>query len=49
MEAARNPVVVARLRALGAEPVGSTAAELAASFKTEDEAWGDAARADARR
>ena len=49
MEAARDPVVAVRLRALGAEPVGSTAAELTASIRTEDGAWGDAARADARR
>ena len=49
MAAASDPVVAARLRALGAEPVGSSAAELAASIRTEDEAWAAAARADVRR
>jgi len=45
MEAARDPSVVARLRALGAEPVGSTAAELAARLRAEDARWGEAAKA----
>ncbi|HYI81929.1 MAG TPA: tripartite tricarboxylate transporter substrate-binding protein, partial [Acetobacteraceae bacterium] len=45
MEAARNPAVAARLRALGAEPVGSTAAELAGTLQADDAKWGEAARA----
>ena len=45
LEAAHDPVVAARLRTLGAEPVGSSAAELAAMFRAEDVKWGDAARA----
>ena len=45
MEAARDPAVAARLRALGAEPVGSTAAELAATLQADDAKWGEAARA----
>lgn len=45
MEAARDPAVAARLRALGAEPVGSTAAELADRLREEDAKWGEAARA----
>jgi tripartite-type tricarboxylate transporter receptor subunit TctC len=44
-EAARDPAVAARLRALGAEPVGSTGAELAATLRAEDAKWGEAARA----
>ncbi|MDB5376733.1 MAG: h16 [Rubritepida sp.] len=45
VEAARDPEVAARLRALGAEPVGSSAAELAAMLQTEYTKWGEAARA----
>jgi tripartite-type tricarboxylate transporter receptor subunit TctC len=45
MEAARDPAVAERLRALGAEPVGSTAAELAATLQAEDAKWGEAVRA----
>jgi tripartite-type tricarboxylate transporter receptor subunit TctC len=45
VEAARDPAVAARLRALGAEPVGSTGAELAAKLQAEDAKWGEAARA----
>jgi tripartite-type tricarboxylate transporter receptor subunit TctC len=44
-EAVRDPAVAARLRALGAEPVGSTGAELAATLRAEDAKWGEAARA----
>ena len=45
VEAARDPVVAERLRALGAEPVGSSAAELATTLQAEDLKWGQAARA----
>jgi tripartite-type tricarboxylate transporter receptor subunit TctC len=45
MEATRDPSVSARLRELGAEPVGSTAAELAATIAAEDARWAAAARA----
>jgi tripartite-type tricarboxylate transporter receptor subunit TctC len=45
MEAVRDPAVAERLRALGAEPVGSTTAELAATLQAEDAKWGEAARA----
>jgi tripartite-type tricarboxylate transporter receptor subunit TctC len=45
VEAARDPEVAARLRALGLEPVSSGAAELAALLQTEDAKWGEAARA----
>jgi tripartite-type tricarboxylate transporter receptor subunit TctC len=45
MEAARDPAVAERLRALGAQPVGSTGAELAATLRTEDAKWGEATRA----
>jgi tripartite-type tricarboxylate transporter receptor subunit TctC len=44
-EAARNPAVVARLRDLGTEPVGSTGGELAATLQADDAKWGGAARA----
>ena len=42
---ARDPAVAARVRELAAEPVGSTRAELAATIRTEDAAWGPVARA----
>lgn len=45
MEAARDPAVAERLRALGAQPVGSTGAELAATLRAEDAKWGEATRA----
>ncbi len=45
MEAARDPAVAARLRALGPEPIGSTGAELAATLRAEDAKWGEATRA----
>ena len=45
VEAAHDPAVAARLRALGAEPVGSTGAELAATLRADDAKWGEAARA----
>jgi tripartite-type tricarboxylate transporter receptor subunit TctC/dienelactone hydrolase len=44
-EATRDPTVVRRLRVLGAEPVGGSAAELAALLRAEDAKWGRAARA----
>jgi tripartite-type tricarboxylate transporter receptor subunit TctC len=44
-EAARDPAVAARLRALGAEPVGAGGAELAATLRATDATWGEAARA----
>jgi tripartite-type tricarboxylate transporter receptor subunit TctC len=43
--AARDPAVVARLRELGAEAVGSTRAELAALIRAQDAQWGPVARA----
>ena len=43
--AARDPAVAERLRALGAQPVGSTGAELAATLRVEDAKWGEATRA----
>ncbi len=42
---ARDPTAVRRLRVLGAEPVGGSAAELAAMLRAEDAKWGRAARA----
>ena len=45
VEAARDPAVAERLRGLGAEPVGSTGAELAATLRAEDAKWGEATRA----
>jgi tripartite-type tricarboxylate transporter receptor subunit TctC len=44
-EAVHDPVVAARLRDLGAEPVGSTGGELAATLQADDAKWGEAARA----
>ncbi len=44
METARDPAAAARLRALGAEPVGSSAAELAETLRAEDARWGEAVR-----
>ena len=44
-QAARDPAVARRLRVLGAEPVGSSAAELAALLRAEDAKWAGAARA----
>ncbi len=41
---ARDPAVVARLRELGAEAVGSTRAELAALIRAQDAKWGPVAR-----
>jgi tripartite-type tricarboxylate transporter receptor subunit TctC len=45
IDAARDAGVVARLRELAAEPVGSTGADLAATIRDEDAKWGPAARA----
>ena len=45
IDAARDAGVIARLRELAAEPVGSTGAELAATIRDEDAKWGPAARA----
>jgi tripartite-type tricarboxylate transporter receptor subunit TctC len=42
---ARDPAVVARLRELGAEAVGSTRAELAETIRAQDVVWGPVARA----
>lgn len=42
---ARDPAVVARLRELGAEAVGSTGAELAELIRRQDAQWGPVARA----
>ena len=42
---ARDPAVGTRLRELGAEPVGSTRAELAAAIREQDAKWGPVARA----
>ena len=44
-QAARDPAVARRLRVLGAELVGSSAAELAALLRAEDAKWAGAARA----
>ena len=43
--AAREPAVVERLRALGADPVGGTGAELVATMRAQDSIWGPVARA----
>jgi tripartite-type tricarboxylate transporter receptor subunit TctC len=45
VEAVRDPAVAARLRALGAEPVGAGGAELAATLRATDATWGEAVRA----
>ncbi|HYI82647.1 MAG TPA: tripartite tricarboxylate transporter substrate-binding protein, partial [Acetobacteraceae bacterium] len=45
LEAARDPAAAERLRAFGAQPVGSARAELAATLRTEDAKWGEATRA----
>jgi tripartite-type tricarboxylate transporter receptor subunit TctC len=42
---ARDPAVVARLRELGAEAVGSTRAELAETIRAQDAVWGPVGRA----
>ncbi|WP_439576452.1 Bug family tripartite tricarboxylate transporter substrate binding protein [Elioraea sp.] len=42
--AARDPTVVAKLNALGAEAVGLNAVESAAKLKAEDERWGQVAQ-----
>jgi tripartite-type tricarboxylate transporter receptor subunit TctC len=42
---ARSPAVMARLRELAAEPVGSGAASLAEAIRTQDAMWGPVARA----
>jgi tripartite-type tricarboxylate transporter receptor subunit TctC len=44
-QAAHDPAAVRRLRVLGVEPIGSSAAELAALLRTEDAKWAEAARA----
>ncbi len=44
-QAASDPTLVRRLRVLGAESVGSSAAELAALLRAEDAKWAGAARA----
>jgi tripartite-type tricarboxylate transporter receptor subunit TctC len=44
-QAARDPAAARRLRVLGGEPVGSSAAELAALLRAEDAKWAGAARA----
>ncbi len=43
--AARDAVVVRRLRALSAEPIGGNRAELAATIRAQDSIWGPVARA----
>ncbi len=45
MAIARDPAVVAKLRELASEPVGSTRAELAATIRAQDAMWGPVARA----
>ncbi len=42
---ARDAAVVNRLRAMAAEPVGGTRAELAATIRAQDSIWGPVARA----
>jgi tripartite-type tricarboxylate transporter receptor subunit TctC len=42
---ARDAVVVQRLRALSAEPIGGTRTELAATIRAQDSIWGPVARA----
>ena len=44
-QAARDPTEARRLRVLGAEPIGSSAIDLAALLRAEDAKWADAARA----
>jgi tripartite-type tricarboxylate transporter receptor subunit TctC len=44
VEAARNPMVAARLVSLGAEPLGTGAAELAATIREESARWGPVVR-----
>ncbi len=44
-QAARDPTEARRLRVLGAESVGTSAAELAALLRAEDAKWAGAARA----
>lgn len=41
---ARDPAVIARLRELGAEAVGSSRVELAAAITAQDAMWGEVAR-----
>ncbi|MFN3447544.1 MAG: Bug family tripartite tricarboxylate transporter substrate binding protein [Roseococcus sp.] len=43
--AVRDPAVAGRLRALAADPVGGTRAELAATIRAQDSIWGPVARA----
>lgn len=43
--AAREPAVVERLRALGADPIAGSASELAATIRAQDSIWGPVARA----
>ncbi len=42
---ARDPAIIARLRELGAEAVGSTRAELAEAIRAQDAMWGPVVRA----
>ena len=44
-QAAHDPAAARRLRVLGAEPIGSSAAELAALLRAEDAKWARAAHA----
>lgn len=44
IDVARDPGMMARVRALGAEPVGSTGAELAARLRYDDARLGEVAR-----
>ena len=44
IDVARDPGIMARVRALGAEPVGSTGAELAARLRYDDARLGEVAR-----
>lgn len=45
MAVARDAAVVHRLRALAAEPIGGSRAELAATIRAQDSIWGPVARA----
>jgi tripartite-type tricarboxylate transporter receptor subunit TctC len=45
VQTVRDPAAARRLRVLGAEPIGSSAAELAALLRAEDARWAGAARA----
>ena len=45
VEMARDPATGVRLRALAAEPVGSTREELAETIRAQDAGWGPVARA----